>query len=326
MPGFMTHYFFGVSTYKELPPHQLKKSIKDHIGVFCLGQQGPDIFLYHVKNAIGPANKNISTLIHEEKVSQFFYNYICVMESLKSPKAKDIARVYLSGVLGHYYLDSSAHPYIYNRANYIPGQSKHNQINFHIHGNMETYIDIYMLKLYKGKKPSSFHETRKLHLSKEEMKVLEYIISKTIQKTYYPTSKKNVEKKLFRQTYYSMKIATLFLHSTFGVRKKILQHLESIVLRHHLLSTTIATNHTVDTLDSLNLNHKQWKNPWDRSLVSRESFLDLYEKSKKNYRLALKELERFYVESNCHINSKMIHKLVDYIGDLSYHSGLSTRI
>ena len=48
MPGFTTHYLFGVDTYHELKDKQLKQVLRRQRQAFCLGLQGPDIFFYDI--------------------------------------------------------------------------------------------------------------------------------------------------------------------------------------------------------------------------------------------------------------------------------------
>ena len=326
MPGFITHYFFGTSAFQKIKSSYIKNIIQNHLGVYCFGQQGPDIFLYHIKNSLSSPARNISSLLHETQVASFFYNYTIAMETMKNPKNKEIARAYLCGLLGHYYLDSTTHPYIYYRANYIPGELRHNQYNFYLHGRIETNIDIYMLKHYKQQLPSAFHQERKLHLTKHELNVLSDLLSQTIQKTYFSKNEYKVTKGFIKMTYFSMKLETFLLHSHFGVRKKILHSLEAFILKYHLLSATIATNNTVDTLNSLNLNHTMWYNPWNMTLRSRESFFDLYKKSKKSYLKTLELLDLFFKQIEKYgITTSMIGDLITFIGDCSYHSGLSSQ-
>jgi len=326
MPGFITHYFFGTSAFHRIKSSFLKNLIQKHLGVYCFGQQGPDIFLYHIKNSLSSPARNISSLLHETQVSSFFYNYTIAMEAMKNPKNREIARVYLCGLLGHYYLDSTTHPYIYYRANYIPGELRHNQTNFYLHGRIETNIDIYMLKHYKQQLPSAFHKERKLHLTKHELYVLSDLLSKTIQKTYFSNNKYKITKHFIKMTYFSMKLETFLLHSHFGMRKTFLQTFESLILKYYLLSTTIATNKTLDTLNSLNLNQTMWYNPWDLTLRSRESFTDLYKKSLKSYLTTLDLLDVFFKQIEKYgVTTSMISNLIASIGDSSYHSGLSTQ-
>ena len=48
MPGFATHYLFGVDAYKELTSRKISVHIARHHHAYALGLQGPDIFFYYL--------------------------------------------------------------------------------------------------------------------------------------------------------------------------------------------------------------------------------------------------------------------------------------
>ena len=48
MPGFTTHYLFGVNAYKDLKNTPLKKNICGNHAAYSLGLQGPDLFFYYL--------------------------------------------------------------------------------------------------------------------------------------------------------------------------------------------------------------------------------------------------------------------------------------
>ena len=54
VPGFTTHYLFGVKAYNDLPNNYLKHVISKYRWLYQLGLQGPDIFFLSVRNWILP--------------------------------------------------------------------------------------------------------------------------------------------------------------------------------------------------------------------------------------------------------------------------------
>ena len=48
MPGFTTHYIFGMKAYNDLPNNQLKRIIAKYRWLYQLGLQGPDMFFYYI--------------------------------------------------------------------------------------------------------------------------------------------------------------------------------------------------------------------------------------------------------------------------------------
>ena len=46
MPGFITHYLFGINTYHTLRNKTLRQDLQQQHAAYSLGLQGPDIFFY----------------------------------------------------------------------------------------------------------------------------------------------------------------------------------------------------------------------------------------------------------------------------------------
>jgi len=44
MPGFTTHYIFGMKAYNDMPNSRLKHIVAKHRWLYQLGLQGPDMF------------------------------------------------------------------------------------------------------------------------------------------------------------------------------------------------------------------------------------------------------------------------------------------
>ena len=49
MPGFTTHYLFGLNTWKKLDNIPLKQVIQNNHAAYSLGLQGPDLFFYFLQ-------------------------------------------------------------------------------------------------------------------------------------------------------------------------------------------------------------------------------------------------------------------------------------
>ena len=48
MPGFTTHYIFGMKAYNDMPFTPLKHTIAKYRWLYQLGLQGPDMFFYNI--------------------------------------------------------------------------------------------------------------------------------------------------------------------------------------------------------------------------------------------------------------------------------------
>ena len=48
MPGFVTHYIFGVNAYKQIDNSDIHNIIYRNRQAYSLGLQGPDLFYYFI--------------------------------------------------------------------------------------------------------------------------------------------------------------------------------------------------------------------------------------------------------------------------------------
>ena len=71
VPGFTTHYLFGVKAYNDLPNNYLKHVISKYRWLYQLGLQGPDIFFYNVPILRHRDYRNVGSHMHEYQVTTF---------------------------------------------------------------------------------------------------------------------------------------------------------------------------------------------------------------------------------------------------------------
>lgn len=104
MPSFYTHYNFGKEVIPSLSSN-IKNIIKQNEELFVLGNQGPDLFFFHILSAI--KGKNPGSIMHDtnfkEIVDKARYNILKL--GVHSP-----SNAYFFGLCCHFLLDATAHP------------------------------------------------------------------------------------------------------------------------------------------------------------------------------------------------------------------------
>lgn len=128
MPASYAHYRFGKLCVPELPAN-VRQPIQRFRQLYNMGLQGPDIFFYN-KLFGSNAVTQLSGRFHAQSGQEFFTN-ACAQASTEA----DLA--YLYGLLGHYCLDSTAHPYVQKHVE--SGEAKHME--------MEAEFDRMLLEL-----------------------------------------------------------------------------------------------------------------------------------------------------------------------------------
>ena len=72
---------------------------------------------------------------------------------------------------------------------------------------------------------------------------------------------------------------------------------------------------------TLNLDHEIWTNPWNRSLASNASFLDLYRQTLQKCNLVYYHLNALFT-CDASLQEQTAERLLGELGNYSYHSGL----
>ena len=316
MPGFTTHYLFGQQAYQLIQSESLRRSIQKRHTVYSLGLQGPDIFFYDILSAA--AKKNPGTTAHTADTRKFLRYLLESPEIFTQKKERRTAQVYILGFIGHYLLDTACHPYIYAMTRY----SRHPKGYLGKHLLLETDVDSALLWHYERRLPSEFHQSESIALSKEQKNTVATLLYFAFSRTY---PKLGITKRRIFHAIHAMQLGTKLLYDPSGRKKSALRRLESVFFGYPLLSSLIASDALVFYKDPCNLTHRPWKNPWDETRRSTESFLELFENAKETYGHLINELDAFFsLEHSPAETADAKKKLLLALGNLCYHSGLSS--
>lgn len=319
MPGFTTHYLFGINTYKTLKNDSLKKVLFDHHAAYSLGLQGPDVFFYYLPSYVVHRN-NIGALAHIEDTGTFL-SYLLDSQNLFPDKEENqIAQAYIMGFVGHYLLDRRCHPYIYDRTHFQGRTSEYHSR----HMNLEVDIDTELLSFYKHKLPSGFHQKSTIMLTRLELRTIATIL-------YYVYSMTYPELKItytgMRLAIRSMQAGTRLFYDPHGQKKVLTRKIEALTAGHAVISSMMASDFLHFYEDPLNVLHREWRNPWDINKTSTKSFLDLMEESQQEYLTLLPQLYRlFRTKRHTDAQKRRVTRLLDHLGSQSYHSGLDPKV
>lgn len=319
MPGFTTHYLFGLDTYKHFDNHLLKQTIRSNQTAFSLGLQGPDIFFYFLPSYTIHHN-NIGAVAHTDKTGEFLKHLLNSRKLFRYDKERKIAEAYIAGFLGHYTLDTHCHPYIYWKTDFREKNGRYHSC----HMSLETDIDTELLQFYKHCPPSAFRQDATIRLTPLQYSAIATVLHYVYQKTY---PELNIQYITMRAAIRSMQLGTKWLHDPSGKKKAIGGKLETMALGYPLLTTLIPSDTLTVHIDPLNILHQPWENPWDKSRISTDSFFDLMEKAQVSYLQTLADLSRLFAIP-FHTRTAQSHTgtLLKKLGNKSYHSGLDSTI
>ena len=322
MPGFTTHYIFGMKAYNDMPFTPLKHTIAKYRWLYQLGLQGPDMFFYNIPILRHRDYRNVGSYMHEHKVNAFFECCLRRIGTIRSRQQQEEAISYLAGFMNHYIADSICHPYVYGRIGYpvdTPTSMHHG-----MHAHLENELDAILLWKYKKKKPSEFNQTATICLNGQEIQFISHFLASCINETYYPITYRNnfqVTPAMVHRSIWALRFGCRTLSDKTGKKKFGIAQVESIFVNHPVASAKMVTDSVTDYRSSCNLNHEAWSNPWDPTRVSTASFVDLFhetlDKCSRVY-----ELLNSAVTDNVPLDKQDLSPLLTELGNESYHSGL----
>lgn len=314
MPGFVTHYLFGVNSYKSLKNNNLKDIIKNNRRVFGLGLQGPDLFFYFIPATVG-MKVNIGNIMHKEKTNDFFHEMIKYVSEIHSETDYEIACAYIHGFMGHYLLDTSMHPYVYGRVGTSTSQKTMGK-----HYGLETDIDRELLWHYKHMRQADFSHSEKISLTSYEMNVIAKLLHKTIYRTYH----KDISVKLIKYAIVSFYMECVMLSDSTELKYKAINGFEHHVFGYDILSPLLI-NDIPHTDDPCNEQHKEWHNPWDDTHSDNASVYDIFKKAGERYTQYMNIMQTA-LDSSYHLLDDNSSEILDKLENKSYTSGLDCSV
>ena len=126
---------------------------------------------------------------------------------------------------------------------------------------------------------------------------------------------------MVHRSIWALRLGCRTLSDKTGKKKYSIGKVESLFLKHPVASAKLVTDTVSDYRKSCNLEHEVWCNPWNRSMASTASFVDLFHQT-------LAKCSSVYYLLNACITSPVpldrqdLDAILGELGDYSYHSGL----
>lgn len=112
MPAITTHRLFAEESIEHLPEGLVASG--DERTAFIIGNQGPDPFFYRFRTPAFRDCMDLAHLMHGSRMTLHFEALRDGVERLPREEA-GIGRAFVLGMLSHYVLDRTAHPFIYDQ-------------------------------------------------------------------------------------------------------------------------------------------------------------------------------------------------------------------
>lgn len=296
MPALTTHKIFADLVLEEIDQKLIDKN------TYYMFAQSHDI-LYYYKGKDYKLYNKLGTNAHHKNTQQFILNTI---QYIKKNKIKDKqCHSFLYGIITHYYLDSTLHPYIF----YKSGIYKKNKETYKYRGQHSVFERTLDSVYYQRINNRSYKECDlkteilpKVMINSELQKLINYSYSKTYEIN-------NVSSKIIKG-YNTMRLFHNFIvEDKHSVKYNIYKVIDKISKnKPHLLqsySTSISINQNI-----LNLKNKVWYHPATKE-IHNESIPELIEIARRNATKTINKIIKSLKE-NQEIDYKKLIKNIDY--------------
>lgn len=312
MAGTITHGYFALDLYDRLSIRSKELLIDQKEALKLFAQNTDVLFFYNITNIKkGKDIRNFGYRSQKIKTYDFFstlINYIKYNNYQYDPQVM----AYLYGMLSHYVLDSTMHPYIiYKTGVYNKEDKATYKYNF-LHNELETYFDNYLLAIRKGIKPYKFKCYKFCFNVDNYSKSLKEVMDFTYKEIYGIDNFHRYYFKASRQMKFFYKI---FRYDPIGIKRFGYSVIDLICPRSLIRKVPLSYYMNDKKWKSfLNLEHKVWYNPTDKRTKSKQSMLELYTYALDKTSNMIQEINK-YLYYDKKINLKKV------IGNLSYVTG-----
>ena len=272
MPNLITHQLLAQEAADKMPA-EIRSLLKSRSHLMGIGSSGPDFLFFQGLNPASfwkPARiRQYGGKLHHSHVNDFYRSAIDSIRTQKDPDIRRDMEAYVCGHLCHWALDSTAHPYIFGRT----GQgSPESSIRHH---TMESLIDAIMLKIKKGQTIQDFYFPAIADCSREEKRAVARVYVPAISRIFQD----DIRPHLIADSLDDWHNMQKRFYDAAGRKKRGLQMAEKAVGQENLISGLVVPLEIEANWAVLNLQHKRWVHPCDGTVVSTDSFLDLYDQA-----------------------------------------------
>ena len=269
MPAMITHYLFAQRVMAKCRQAGIPIADRD---AALIGAQGPDIFFFH---RVMPWQRGVSyarqgSLLHKRSPARLFEAFRAVLNRETAQREQMLG--YVEGFFCHYALDRSVHPFVYYWQEQLhqedPGYGKNGHA---YHFRIESALDTIALRRETGRLIRDFR--LKTVLPEDENNL--YL---AVGRLYRPVfdhllGLPGADAKHIALAPGDMRRAAAMMTDRSLIRQRLL---ETIGGQGHIATSLLRPAKT-DDWDYANESRRQWANPYDEKMTSRDSFFDLYE-------------------------------------------------
>lgn len=312
MPSITTHHMFSKEVLKHLSNEDLKH-IENELIIYHTFAQSHDYLFYYtfdIKNS--KRIKDLGHRAHHEKTQEYILNIVKEIKNNHLENNQQVA-AYLYGVITHYVLDSTCHPYIFYKTGIYRKNNKESKKYRGEHNHMEKDLDAIFYERYTNKKYNECNITKEIIKNPIFNNDLTNLINIIYSKTY---QENNIGIYYQKSIAHAKFIISLAINDYFGIKRAIYKFIDFITNHKFGYIQSFSTHILNPDIRFLNLEHKTWNHPSNKEITYTYSFDDLYNQSlKKSVKIIKKVNDVLY-------KNKPFDELSKYIPNVDYSTGM----
>ncbi len=259
----------------------------------------------------GKRVQEFGSYFHRHKSQEFFINlinYIKYNHYYKNPEVM----AFLYGMISHYVLDSTIHPFVYYKTGSFNKEEKESYRYRNHHDYMEVVIDNYMIKAKEIINPYHFKFYKECFSLEPFCDELNEVIDYAFKETFHVSHMSKFYYQALRQMYFCLKH---FRYDKTGIKMKLYQGIDFIKPKNTFQFKAISYHRKLtEEKKYLNFDNQTWNHPCLKREKHNESFIELY-------MIALHKANDIIKDTNSYLKNTKKIKLEKLFPDLSYLSG-----
>ena len=277
MPALITHRLFGERSMETLPEGLV--SSDDERIAFLIGNQGPDPFFFRARSLGFSACMELGHSMHRCHITEAFGVLRAGVDRLPEHDA-GVGRAFALGMLSHYALDRTAHPFVYAQQWGIQGADPSlADAGDEVHAVIEADLDVLMLQLMRdGATVADFPPADELETNDRVSKVAGALMASVARSAFGL----DVGADEYGGAVADMRLAYRLIEPAGSLGSWALGTAEGLVHDYPLLG---ALSHRVTSEPPRaagNLDHHVWSDPFT-GRESHESFFEVFERARSGY-------------------------------------------
>lgn len=310
MAGTLTHAYFILDVY-DLLDIKTKEFLIDQKELLKTSAQNMDVlYFYNILNIKkGKRIREFGHYFHSNQTLNFFetmINYIKYNGYGYHPEVM----AFLYGMISHYILDSTLHPYVIYKTGIFDPKNKDTYKYNQKHDELENFFDNYLVKTKEGILPWKFPCHEFCFNVENFSDTLTEVINFTYKEVF---GIQNMSKFYFKAIVQMKNFYRLFRYDPLKIKNKAAKVFDFITPKSIVKIDVVSYYMKVKpSLHYLNLDHKTWYYPTDKRTKSKKSMIEIYSVSIKRTIEVINEING-YIYDNKKLNFKKVIKNNSYL-------------